>query len=180
MASSQVPKTPPNALKWSTCCTITSLLASASGIHFCRTSLLLIVSLELIFNFSSSQHTEERVTQRNLLNAPHIRIIDKIRINIEENGHIDGFPSIQSLLLKTKTLNFAEIWRHLSRCHTIRCHPNYVFVGLVCSSIKCQCRFPRQDPDLALLWCEFPRQDVGDRAIEGNTDAFRIRDRLQA
>lgn len=104
--------------------------------------------------------TEERITQRNLLNAPHIRIIHKVRIDIKEHRHIHCLPSIQPLLLEAKTLDLREIWRHLRRRHTVRSHPNDVIVRPVRRSIECQSRFSRKDSHFALLRHEFPGHDI--------------------
>lgn len=100
--------------------------------------------------------TEERITQCNLFNALHIRIIHKIRIDIEEHRHIHCLTSIQPLLLKTKALDLAEIRCYLPRSHTVCRYPNDIILGVVCSSVERQCRLTREDSDFALLGCEFP------------------------
>jgi len=86
---------------------------------------------------------EERITQSDLLNALHIRIIDEIRIDIKEHWHVNCLPSIQSLLLETETLDLAEIWRHLRRRNAICRHPNDIVFSLVCSCVERQCRLSR-------------------------------------
>lgn len=87
--------------------------------------------------------TEESITQCDLLNTPHIGIVHKIWINIEEDRHINSFPSIESLFLEAETLYLAEVLCHLARRNAVGRHPNYIFVRLVGCSIECQCSFPR-------------------------------------
>ena len=115
--------------------TINSPLAQALDAHAYHTSLLLQVST--VLKFVRVPPTEKRVTQRNLLNPPHVRIIHKIRINIKENRHIHRLPSIQPLLLETKTLNLAEVRCNLARRHTIRRHPNYILIRHIRRCVEC-------------------------------------------
>jgi hypothetical protein len=74
---------------------------------------------------------KKRITQRDRFNTLHIRIHDKLGINIKENRHIHRLARIQPLLLKTKTLYLAEIRRHLARRHAVGCDADDVFGGLV-------------------------------------------------
>src|SRR6266496_1584611 len=94
--------------------------------HFYHISPLLKVSSTLGPSLLSGLLTEKRITQRNLLNSLHIRIVHKIRINIEENRHIHRLPSVQSLFLKAEALNLAKIRSNLSWRNTIRRYPNNI------------------------------------------------------
>lgn len=102
------------------------------------------------------QLTEERVRQSNGIDLGHCGIVDEVRINEEENRHVDCFSSVQSLFLETKALYLAEVWCHLSRRNIVGRHPDDVLGAFVRSRVKCQRGFPRQDPDLSLLWSELP------------------------
>ena len=88
-------------------------------------------------------HTEKGVREYYRIDFSHRWVIDKIWIYEEEYRHIDCFASIQSLLLKAETLNFAEIRGHLTRRHTIGCHADYIFVTLVRSSEESKRRLSR-------------------------------------
>lgn len=80
--------------------------------------------------------TEKCIRQRNSINALHCRILRKIRINEEENRHINRFPSIQLLLLKTETLNFAEVRSNLTRRHTVRRDTDNIRRALVSGRVE--------------------------------------------
>jgi hypothetical protein len=110
---------------------------------------------------------EESITQRNRFNPLHIRIHNKLRVNVKENRHIHCLASIQPLLLETKALNLAKVRCHLARRHTVGCDADNVFAGLVGRSVEGERGFARQDANFALLRCEFPWQHVGHGAVEG-------------
>ena len=133
--------TPPNAQSQHH--TLTSQLALVSNAHFCHTAPLKSQSASISSLLLPERPTEKRITERNLLNAPHIRIIYKIRIDIEEDRHINRLSCIQPLFLKAKTLNLAKIRRNLSRRNTICCNPNNILVTFVRSSIESQSCFTR-------------------------------------
>ena len=57
---------------------------------------------------------EEGIAERDRLDALHVDIRDKLRINVKEHWHIDSLASIQSLLLETEALDLTEVWRHLT------------------------------------------------------------------
>jgi hypothetical protein len=124
-------------------------------------------------NFMCSERlTKKCIAQGNLLNPLHVRIIHEIRVNIEENRHIDCLPSIQSLLLKTETLDFAEIRRYLTRGDTVGRHANDILLAFICSCVESESRFTRKYFDLALLGHKFPRQDIRDGPVKGNAYAL--------
>jgi len=57
---------------------------------------------------------EESIAQRNLLNALHVWIRRKIRIDVEEDGHIHRLAGIESLLFEAKKhwilLKYGATW----------------------------------------------------------------------
>jgi hypothetical protein len=116
--------------------------------------------------------TEKRITERNLLNPLHIRILHKLRINIKEHRHIHRLPRIQPLFLEAKTLNLAKIRRYLSGRNAVCRHADDIFRRFVRRSIKRECSFTRQDTHFALLGSEGPGKDVRDGPVEGYADAF--------
>ena len=82
--------------------------------------------------------TEKSIIQSNSINALHIRIPQKFRINVEEHGHIHRLAFIQSLLLETETLYLAEVRRYLRGCDAVRCNTYYIFLfTLIRSCIEC-------------------------------------------
>jgi len=119
---------------------------SATGVkwpslsYFASTS---TVSIPPHYARALCQLTKKCIIQRYRLNALHIRIIHKIRINIKKHRHIHSLPSIQSLLLKAETLNLAEIWRHLSRTDTVGRHTNDVRIRIICCGVERQRSFAR-------------------------------------
>jgi hypothetical protein len=123
---------------------------------------------------------EKRVTQRHSLNPLHINIVHKVRVNIEENWHIDRLARIQPLLLKAKTLNLAEIRRHLPRRDRVCGHSDDILIGLVGRSVEGERCFAREHAHFALLGNELPGQDIRDRAVEGDANARVVFDRLEA
>jgi hypothetical protein len=110
---------------------------------------------------------EKRITQRHRLNALHIRIHDKLGINVKKNRHVHRLARIQALLFETKALNLAEVRRYLSRRHAVRGYSNDILGRFVRRSVKSQGGFARQDTDFALLRDEFPGKDVGHGTVEG-------------
>lgn len=138
-------------------CPSLSYLASAPKLAF--------ISLRASANkkIKDTRHrklTEESIVQRQLLDTSHIRIIHEIRIDIEEDRHVDRLPRIQPLLLEAETLNLAKVRRYLTRCHAVRRHPDDVLVAFIRCGIECQCCLAGEHPHLALLWYELPRQHV--------------------
>lgn len=124
------------------------------------------VALFIVFRF------KKRITQRNLLNPPHTRIINKLRIDIKKHGHIHRLPRIQPLLLEAETLDLGEIRRYLAWRHAVGCYTDYVVFAAVCGCVEGEGGFPREDPHFPLLGDEFPGEDVGDGAVEGYADAL--------
>jgi hypothetical protein len=123
---------------------------------------------------------KKRITQRNCLNALHIRIHDKLGVNIKENRHIHRLPRIQPLLLEAKALYLAEIRRHLARRHAVGCDADDVFTGLVGCGVEGECGFAGQNAHFALLRREFPGQHVRDGSVEGDAQAWVVFDGAQA
>jgi hypothetical protein len=86
---------------------------------------------------------EKRITQRHCLDPLHIRVHDKLGINVKEHRHVHRLARIQSLLLKAKALDLAEIWRYLARRHAVCCYANDIFGRLIGRGVESQCRFAR-------------------------------------
>ena len=104
--------------------------------------------------------TEKGIGQRDRIYFCHRRVVNKVGIDEEEDGHIDGLSSIEPLLFETEALDFAKIWGHLSWSNTIGSDPNDILSTLVRSRIERERCLPWQDADLSLLWSKFPRQNV--------------------
>merc|ERR1719168_383387 len=96
------------------------------------------------------------VTQGNFIAFLQKWIFVNIRINVEEDRHVNLFTRIQSLFFKTKTLDFVEIctsfkWHNIIGRNSIN--------GFLCgipSSIKGQSSFSWMNVDDWLLWFEIP------------------------
>ena len=84
------------------------------------------------------RRTEESVGQRDRFYLCHRRIVYKIRIDEEEDRHINALPGVEPLFFEAKALDFAEIWSHLSWSHTVGSNPNDVLSTLVRSCVKCE------------------------------------------
>lgn len=104
--------------------------------------------------------TEKGVRQDYTINFRHGRIIHEVRIDEEENRHIDGLPCIQSLLFEAEALDLAEVRSHLCWSDTVRGNPYYIFRALICRCEESQCSLSRKYSDLSLLGCELPRHHV--------------------
>lgn len=103
------------------------------------------------------QLTKKGIRQSNRINALHSRILDEIRINKEEDGHIHRLASIELLFLKTKALDLAKIRGHLPRCNTVRRNTNDVRRTPVGRRVEGKSCLARENTNFPLLWCEFPR-----------------------
>jgi len=123
--------------------------------------------------------TEERITQRHLLNPLHGWIIHKLRVDVEEDRHIHRLPGIQPLLLEAETLDLAEILRDLARRHAVRRHADDILRRIVRRRVERQRRLAREYAHLALLRREAPGQHVGDGPVEGDADALCADDGLE-
>jgi len=55
-------------------------------------------------------------------------IFDKIRVNVEENRHIDLLSGIEPLFLKAETLDFIEIETDFLRCYLIYSNTSNGFI----------------------------------------------------
>ena len=86
---------------------------------------------------------EKRITQRHGLDPLHIRIHDKLGINVKEHRHVHRLARIQALLLKAEALDLAEIRRHLTRRDAVRRYANDIFAGLVRCGVESERRFAR-------------------------------------
>jgi hypothetical protein len=99
--------------------------------------------MSLQYSCVPDQLTEECVIQRNRLNALHIRVIHKVRINIKEHRHIHSLPSIKPLLFKAETLYLAEIRRHLSGADTVRRNTDNVRIRVIRCGVEGECGLAR-------------------------------------
>lgn len=126
------------------------------------------------------QLTEERIAQCQLLDPPHIRIIHKVRIDVEEHRHVHGLPGIQPLLLEAEALDLAEVGRDLARGDAVGRDADDVLVAVVRGRVEGQRGLAGEHLDLALLGRELPGEHVGHGAVEGDADAFGGGDGLQA
>lgn len=123
-----------------------------------------------------SHLTEERVIQRYRLYAPHIEVIQQIRVQIEEDGHVDRLPGIEPLLLEAEALDLAEVRRALGGRDAVRGDADDVLVAVVGRLVEGQRRLARVDVHLALLGHELPGQHVGDGGVERDLDALACGD----
>lgn len=103
---------------------------------------------------------EKGIIQGDCSDIFRIDIVHKLRIDVEEHWHIHCFPSIQTLLLKAKTLDLAEVWCYLAGSHRV-CRYSYYIVGrLVRCGVECEGGLAGQHANLALLRYEFPGKNV--------------------
>ena len=116
--------------------------------------------------------SEECITQHQGLNAPHLWICRKLRIHVEEDGHVYAFSSFQPLLLEAEALDLGEVGRHLARRHGVCGDTNDVFGAVVRGRVEGQGGLAGQDAHFALLRREAPGESRRYRAVEGDTKAF--------
>jgi hypothetical protein len=121
---------------------------------------------------SRNSLTEEGIIECHSLNSPHVQIIEQIRVQVEEDGHVDRLTGIESLLLEAEALNLAKVRRTLCRGDAVRGHADDVLVAIVGRLVEGQGCLAGEDVYLALLGDELPGQDVGDGGVEGDLDAF--------
>lgn len=88
-------------------------------------------------------HTEKGIRQRDSVDFRHGRVVNEIRVNEKEYGHVHRLPSIESLLFEAKALDLTEVGCNLRRCDAVCSHPDDIFVALVSSCVEGQCSFPR-------------------------------------
>lgn len=127
----------------------------------CRISLLRIVISRNSSNAQLSpclKLTKESITQGYRVNAPHIYVSRKFRVDIEEDRHVDRLAGIKPLLLEAEALDLAEIRRDLTRRDAVRSDPNDVVrLRIVRCGVEGKRGFTGQDTHFALLRGEFPR-----------------------
>jgi hypothetical protein len=76
------------------------------------------------------------------------------------------------LLFEAKALDFAKIWRYLSRGHRVGGDPNDIFRRVIRCGIEGESSFAWENADLTLLRDKLPRKYIGYGAIEGNADSW--------
>lgn len=86
---------------------------------------------------------EKCITQCNCLDVLHVDIPSKLGVDVKEYGHVDCLACIQPLLLEAKALDFAEIWRYLSRRHRVGRYSDDIFGRGVCCGIESERGFAR-------------------------------------
>lgn len=118
--------------------------------------------------------TEESIRQSDSINALHVWIRSKVRVDIKEHRHIYRLSGIKFLLLKAETLDLAEIRSHLARSHTVRGYSNDILRALVRRCVECQRGFSWQHAHLSLLRCKFPWEHVRNGTIESDTETSRV------
>jgi len=84
--------------------------------------------------------TEKCVVECDSLYASHVRIIDKLRVNVEKHRHIHRLASIQSLFLKAEALYLGKVWRNLTGRDAVRSYADdIVFGGIRCGVERESC-----------------------------------------
>ena len=139
---------------------LTRALAPLPTFHSGHISLLQARQPQFVIRIGVAEHTEKCIIQSNCFNIPHIWVIQELRVNVEEDGHVYRLSSVQTLLFKAKALYLAEVRRNLTRSNAVRGDANDVGVRLVRRRVECQSRFAGDHTDFALLRCEFPREYV--------------------
>lgn len=117
---------------------------------------------------------EEGVTQCHSLYALHVHIIEQIRVQVEENGHVHSLARIETLLLEAETLDLTEVRRTLGRCHTVGSNSDDVLVTFVGGLVESQCGLTGENSHFSLLRDELPGQDIGDRGTESDFDSLGV------
>ena len=116
--------------------------------------------------------TEEGVVERHRFDALHVQIIEQIRVQVEENGHVDRLAGVEPLLLEAEALDLAEVGCALRRGDAVGGNANDVLVPQVGGLVEGQGRLAGQDAHLALLGHELPGQRIRDGGVEGDLDAL--------
>lgn len=88
------------------------------------------------------ERTKESVRQGYGINPRHCGVVDKVRVNEEEHGHIHRLASIESLFFETETLYLAKVGSHLRRRNTVCGDTDYILIALVGCRVECQRRLP--------------------------------------
>ena len=53
--------------------------------------------------------TEEGIAQGDLVDTAHIEVVEHVRVEVEEDGHVDGLAGVETLLLEAEALDLAEV-----------------------------------------------------------------------
>lgn len=113
---------------------------------------------------------EEGVGQGDGVDPSHPRVIVELRVDVEEDGHVDLLVGIETLLLEAETLDLVEVLSRIKRHHVVGGDADDGFVCRVLGPVKGQRRFTWNHIDLCLLRSEVPL-DAGMRVgVEGNFD----------
>ena len=122
---------------------------------------------------------EKSIIERDGLYPLHVEVLEEIRVQVEEDGHVDRLVCLEPLLLEAEALNLAEVGRHLRGCDAVRGDADNVLVGPVGRRVEGQGRLPGEHADLALLGGELPRQEVRHRRRKRHADPLCVRHRLE-
>mmetsp|Transcript_3880 Transcript_3880/g.24589 ORF Transcript_3880/g.24589 Transcript_3880/m.24589 type:complete len:344 (+) Transcript_3880:1460-2491(+) len=103
---------------------------------------------------------EERVRKRDVVHTHHSWIRCKLRIQVEEDRHVDFLFGLQLLLFEAEALYFVEVDTCLLRAYVVGGHASDgCFAGVFCR-VKRECAFSWDDGDVSLRRDEFPRHAV--------------------
>ena len=119
---------------------------------------------------------EKGIIQGDEIDLPHPRIVHDIRIDKEEDWHINRFASIQFLLIETEALYLGEIGCSDIGSDVVRRNSNDVLGTEIRGGIEGERRLTRPDGDLSLLRCELPVESIRDLTVEVYADGPVIRD----
>lgn len=115
--------------------------------------------------------TEKRIAKRDLVDASHVHVVEQVRVEVEEDGHVDRLAGVEPLLLEAEALDLAKVRGRLAGRDAVRGDADYVLVRLVGGRVERERRLPGQHADLALLRGELPGQRVGHGGVESDADA---------
>ncbi len=79
---------------------------------------------------------KERIVENNLVHVGEARVVLDLRVDEEEDGHLDLLVRLQPLLLKAKALNLVKVEAALERVDIVGGHAGDGRVGLVLGEVK--------------------------------------------
>jgi len=113
---------------------------------------------------------EEGVGQSDGVHAGHPRVLVELRVDVEEDGHVDLLVRVQTLLLEAETLDLVEVLSRIKGHHVVGGDADDGFVCWVSGSVEGERRLTWNHKDLRLLRPEVPL-DAGVRVgVERDLD----------
>mmetsp|Transcript_13188 Transcript_13188/g.35888 ORF Transcript_13188/g.35888 Transcript_13188/m.35888 type:complete len:218 (+) Transcript_13188:287-940(+) len=115
-------------------------------------------------------HLVELVRQGDVIYVPAVPIARHLRVNVEENGHVNSLVRLQPLLLKAEALDLVEVLAELVWGDIIHGVPRHRFIAFIVGSEEGQCALPCLHTHVLLCRLELPGHVICNVRVEPYSD----------